>query len=81
MITAPFAAPDPQIAAAAAPFNMVMLSMSSAGMSFKRDCWTTPAVVPPAVPEFPARVLFEMGTPSTIINGELFPRIVFCPRI
>ena len=58
----PLAAPVPQTAAAAAPFNTVTLSISSELISFKRDCCVTPSVAPPIL-------LLETGTPSRMIKG------------
>ena len=71
---APFAAPDPHRAVAAAPLSTVTLAISLAGISFKRDDSETPAVLEP-------KVELDIGTPSIIINGELEPNIVFWPRI
>ncbi len=77
MIITPLAAPVPQTAAAAAPFNTVTFSISSGLKSFKRDCSVTPAVPLLWILVF----ALETGIPSIIINGEEEPVMVFCPLI
>ena len=73
----PLAASDPQTAAADAPFKTVIDSISSSLISFNLDCWDVPATLL----LLPYMLSLLIGTPSKIINGCVFPLMVFAPLI